>query len=449
MWAWQVHSRPAMRTFLSSLLLLGATGCAASASHDNAGAASADVTAPDEVALAADLPDHCHDPEVVRISRPISSTRTDRGTFEWGFRYRAPSAPDMPTIVYLPGGPGQGSMNAGAAFVPPEWGYLMTDPRGIGCNRLASVPAGEDASQFFRTSELAGDVIAAIKERGLTNYILFGISYGTALGTTVAHRLEAEHLPAPKAVVLEGVLGKAFGSSDSDFAGENYIAQFERIRSVLPPDVLEELDTSPKPFGLTPEQITRAMMGLMPGAIGIAGMRLYSLSKTAEGITEEMRTESLQVLTEMGNQTQLSSPSEVALYRYIACREIMDTVPASDMDVVFFAGHLVRNKPEEGTKCRELHVTDPYDSAKLQFNTKVYYFIGDQDVATPPWQGNYHFQNHEGSAVSLITTKGGHNSLEFNQARCAPTLMQSIADGGSDLEAAIATCPLPISVEKK
>src|SRR6185295_9459536 len=106
------------------------------------------------------------------------------------------------------------------------------------------------------------------------------------------------------AVVLEGVIGKAFGNTDTDFAGENYIAQFERIRTVLPADVLTELDTAEKPFGLTPEEITRSMMGLMPASIGTAATQLYSLSKTAEGVTDEARQQAFQTLKTMGDTLQ-------------------------------------------------------------------------------------------------------------------------------------------------
>jgi hypothetical protein len=71
---------------------------------------------------------------------------------------------------------------------------------------------GSLSGRLFSTREIAGDTIAAIADRRLTHYILFGISYRTALGTTVAHEIEARGLPPPDAVVLEGVLGRAFGA---------------------------------------------------------------------------------------------------------------------------------------------------------------------------------------------------------------------------------------------
>ncbi len=48
----------------------------------------------------------------------------------------------------------------------------------------------------------------------------------------------------------------------------------------------------------------------------------------------------------------------------------------------------------------------------------------------------------------MTTRNGGHNSLELNQADCAPQLMASIA-GGGDLEAAAAGCPMQTTIDQK
>jgi len=104
---------------------------------------------------------------------------------------------------------------------------------------------------------------------------------------------------------------------------------------------------------------------------------------------------------------------------------------------------------EEGTKCRELHVTNPYDSAALQFTRPLYLFIGDSDVATPAWQGAYHFEHHAATATRIVTRGGGHNSLEFNQVACAPALLASIAAGGGDLDAVAAGCPMQTTIDRK
>jgi hypothetical protein len=243
--------------------------------------------------------------------------------------------------------------------------------------------------------------------------------------------------------VLEGVLGRAFGD---DFAGAEYIAQWDRVRTVLPEDVLAELDGADAPYGIDAVGWSRVLMALLPMGPQEAANRVSTLSALAPSdAQQEMR----ETLRSVADTQPLQAPEEVALYRYIACRELMDTVPASDLDVVFDRGRLVRNTAEEGTKCRELRVTAPFDSADLQFDARVTYFIGDSDVNTPAWQGAYHFDEHEGPATRVVTITGGHNSLQFNQGACAQDLMTAVAARGANLEQVATTCPLPVQIDRK
>jgi hypothetical protein len=170
-----------------------------------------------------------------------------------------------------------------------------------------------------------------------------------------------------------------------------------------------------------------------------------SLSTTL-GLPPETHRATLTKLQDIATTALHTEPGAVALYREVACREIVDTVPANDLDVVFEKGKLVRNRAEEGTKCQGLHVTTPYDAAQLQFEAKVYYFIGESDVATPAWQGTYHFESHRGPAIRVITKDGGHASLHFNQAPCASALMKNIGEGGAGFQALVASCPIPVDL---
>jgi len=210
--------------------------------------------------------------------------------------------------------------------------------------------------------------------------------------------------------------------------------------------VITELDTAAAPYGISVEGWSKILTAVMPEGPGPAAELLYGLSTTQAA---DVQSQTLDALSAVANSDELRAPGEVELYRQVACREIMDTVPASDLDVVFAGGELVRNSAEEGTKCRELHVTTPYDSAQLQFTAPVFLFVGDSDVATPAWQGAYHFDHHAGPAVRVVTKNGGHNSLEFNQVDCAPAVMASIAAGGADLEAVAAGCPMQTTIDRK
>ncbi len=109
----------------------------------------------------------------------------------------------------------------------------------------------------------------------------------------------------------------------------------------------------------------------------------------------------------------------------------------------------MRNVAEAGTKCGDLHVTTPYDSAAYQFVAPVFYFIGSADVATPPWQGAYHYEHHSNHAVRVISQEAGHVSLELDQALCAPDVLASIAGNAGDLLDVLATCPLAVTVDTK
>jgi hypothetical protein len=395
----------------------------------------------EDLEVADDLPALCRSSEIVRISRPVDSDDPSGDTFAYGYRFKPPTDRSAPVLVYMPGGPGQSSIDNPPMFVPEGWGYLATDPRGVGCNRLADLPSPGLSGRLFSTREIASDTIAAIADRRLTHYILFGISYGTALGTTVAHEIEARGLPPPDAVVLEGVLGRAFGA---DFPGAEYITQWHRVHDVLPDDVRTELDTRAAPFGFDRVAWSKILMDVLPRGPGDTFNLISALSLAQPA---DARRQVLDVFAEFRDEPPMPTGAN-ELYREVACREIMDTVPDSGLDVVFAAGDLVRNRAEEGTKCRELHVTTPYDSATLPFSTPLYLFVGDSDTATPAWQGAYHFDHHAGPVVRVTTRNGGHNSLELNQADCAPQLMASIAGGGG-LAAAAAGCPMQTTIDQK
>lgn len=428
----------------SLLLLLPFFAVACSAEADEPAANDSEVRA-NALPLAHELPEQCASPEIVRLTRPVASDDQAKGTWSYGYRFKAPTQPGAPVLVSLPGGPGGSATGAVPTWVPEGWGYLLTDPRGVGCNTLASVPNPDVSGAFFRTTEIAQDVIAAIEHEKLERYIVFGVSYGTLLATHITHGLEEANYTPPKAVVLEGVLGRGF---TKEFVAAEYIHQWDRIRGVLPADVLTELDTKEAPYGIDQIGWSRILGQFMPHGPKVVANNIAALSTTID-VPAETRKAVLETLRGMAGSAPHTAPGEVEMYRQIACREITDTVPANDLDTIFSHGKLVRNTADEGTKCKGLHLTTPFDSAKFQFAAKTYYFIGEADVATPAWQGTYHFENHHGPAVKIVTKEGGHNSLRLDQGACAVKLMASIADDGKGLDAALATCPAGAQVESK
>jgi len=386
-------------------------------------AAPAPPPATPELALASDLPAVCSSPEIVRIPRG----------FPYAFRFKPPATPGAPVLVYLPGGPGMTSIDQVPEFLPAGWGYLLTDPRGVGCNRLAELPPPE----FFSSAAFTDDVIAAIDDRQLDRYVLYGISYGTLLATRVAATVDR----APSAVVMEGVLGRAF--QPGEYYATASANQWTRLRAMMPDDVRTELDTSAEPYGVTSDGWSRALDQILLGGTAIVSLELAALSTS---LPDDIRSQALAALHMYADAPELADPASVQLYRGVACREIDDTAPADDLDPLFVHGQLVRNVAEVGTKCGDLHVTEPYDSAAYQFAAPAYYFVGQRDIATPPSQGAYAFEHHTGPAVRVISQEAGHLSLQLDQSSCASDVLTSIASGGDDLPLVLATCPLAVDI---
>lgn len=118
------------------------------------------------------------------------------------------------TIVILPGGPGGSSSNTYSELygIPTSQAqYLFIDPRGTGAN----FNMGVESASVMSTATTAQDVLYVVQSARLTNYVIWGSSYGTVIATHIGHYFETHsEYVAPKAIVLEGTLGKALEFND-------------------------------------------------------------------------------------------------------------------------------------------------------------------------------------------------------------------------------------------
>lgn len=159
---------------------------------------------------------HCPTETVERIQ--VSAPKKSKSDFrEFAYRFQKFWDPAAgPTILYIPGGPGEGSINErslkdkslamqlmfGRMGFPKNSPIIFTYPRGVGCNRGFLFQPTEISSRHF-----ADDILAMIKATGLNNYIIYGVSYGTQLATMVASRAASREAPSPRALVLAGTIG--------------------------------------------------------------------------------------------------------------------------------------------------------------------------------------------------------------------------------------------------
>jgi pimeloyl-ACP methyl ester carboxylesterase len=370
------------------------------------------------------------------LQRPFYLNQNPGGTFQYKFEFRRPKDSSQPVVIYLPGGPGEGSIGKQAemAHVPAEFGLILTDPRGVGCNQVQ----GPIQDSFYGTRVFASDVIAVIQKLGLKNYILYGHSYGTVLATETAALIEQAHLPAPKAVMLEGVLGKALLNMQEYVAPKLLV--WKKIRNQLPPPYGAALSVQ-NPLGYSPE-----VWGLfLSGMIAEAGDRIVLplLAGLNPANTQE-RAQLIQMLERMKGISFDNPPME-RLWKNVACKELMESSPGFALDFFLQQGELV---PFNRDVCGESRLTKElaYDAANFQVKAPLFYFVGDLDIATTEDQAVYHYMSQKNPAKYMFKVqRAGHKPLSFNLQDCSQNIFRAIASGDqSNLRKSLSTCSNPI-----
>ena len=378
---------------------------------------------------------------VTTLERPMFPDRSNSPTFGYSFKLYPGTDPNAATAIYLPGGPGQPgiAVERDEVYAPLDYALLETDPRGVGCNAPES--ADDYPAEFYSSRYLADDVVAIVERLALDNYILYGISYGTALATMVASRIEERGLPPPRALVLEGVLGTAF-TSDRPGTEVAFEEGWRAVRDGLDASIRSQLTMEPLPLDLSPEQWGAGIMGLLPlGAIPqTANMSFLATALTvlAPGVPEEERSEVRGLILAVG-----VPPVDVMgerLHHEITCHELAET---DFVSLSLEAGEIVVN----GLDCTDIALDEPFSAASWPVHSPIYYFSGTDDPNTPPWQARAHFDAETTAPRQLIhLERGGHNARASNLTDCAEPLWQAMATGRG-FEAALATCVWPYELE--
>jgi pimeloyl-ACP methyl ester carboxylesterase len=352
------------------------------------------------------------------LDRPLYPDEQGSPTFPYAVRLEEGTDPDSPVIVFLPGGPGQGSIEGGRAHltVPAEYAVLYTDPRGVGCNAMQI----EDAGAFYGTERFADDILAAVDDLGLQDVIYYGHSYGTALATVTASVAEARGT-APRAVVLEGVVGGVF---EEDEGFDEYAAQWAFVMGQLP-DTAAALSTEPLPLGLTSQQwgdwaSARLGLGGVPTAYGPMHYVTFSLLPLEYGADTSALEQEVRAAAEAAAVTD---PLMERLYQAVGCVEIAERS--------YFRAELVDGQlaPLDDW-CADIEVTDPYDPADWPITAPITYVQGSSDPATPLGHALAHQDAQTGADRAFVEIAGGgHQPWILNLADCAAPMWDAIAAG--------------------
>ena len=414
-----------------SVLLLGLNlaGCSGSDSgNDNGGELSRPI-APTPGSVCAQSRNG-----VTIVERPMFPDRADSPMLGYSFKIHPGTNPNAPVVIYLPGGPGQAgiSMERELDQVPEEYTLIQTDPRGVGCNAAASV--GYYPDEFYNSVWFAGDVLAIVQHLGLTNYILYGISYGTVLATLTASKAEAQGITPPRALVLEGVLGTTFSSESQEV--DAFQGQWQKLRDRLPPDVREQFTGTPLPLKLSADQwgaglTTMLSIGTFERPYSFAEGWLLNLSAQA---TVDDRNALHDMVLKLA--APFFGPFETRLHDVVMCHEITETDFAS---LTLKDGNLVSKRSD----CLNQPLDRAFAASDWPVTSPIYYFSGSDDPNTPPWQAKAHFDAQVHARRKLVTVAdAGHNPVYFNLEDCVGPLWTAIAND-SGFDDALRTCTWP------
>ncbi len=367
---------------------------------------------------------------------PIHHDQSDRGTFTYYYQFKL-LAPELPTIVYFPGGPGGDSINS-EQFEDSigHYNQIYIDPRGVGCNF--------GGKKQFRIDELttrnhALDVVTVIKHLKLDNYVIYGISYGTLVGTVTAFEAEKTNYP-PKSVLLEGIVGATFTKN----IRQTYEIELNKIFGKRR-EYSELFKTQKLPLGHSAAEWTDFFKALLTSDGIYVQMALESLIKFHFGGESIYQVDSLWTLNDLDEMMReyVTDPDprimgEQNFYVSVACREIFDPV-SMGYPSLENGRFKLSNSRELEQLCHGLIIDSAYDSQNYQIKAPLYYVQGGLDPATPYKQARYHFNNQRlsRSKTWIDVDHGSHSPLlvETQLADCAKKIWDRVVNqrGVSDL----------------
>jgi pimeloyl-ACP methyl ester carboxylesterase len=318
---------------------------------------------------------HCNDDDI--FSLPLRVFPYGKNTMKFNYKYqRVKNSDDNDmTIIKIPGGPGSSEIGSRGYF-PATVNVINIDPRGTGCNEKHPMVLPDNA---INSEDSAEDIVSVIEKLNLTDYIIYGISYGTVLATIVASKIEQRNLERPKAIILDSVLSRAYKDAKEvispflekwKFASETYL-QIETVK---------QMGSGDSPVSLSPwEWGNLIRKNLMYGPYDTFKEFDVSIShskKDRESFVWKSRKD-LEAYSRRKNFNR-------RINRLIAGKELFP----GEQAFVIENGTLIQNSMK--TK-----VTKPYHSKRWQIDSPIYYLNGKNDPVTFPDLAHDHYR-HQG-----------------------------------------------------
>jgi pimeloyl-ACP methyl ester carboxylesterase len=358
--------------------------------------------------------------EMVRISRPLNPNKASSPRFVYTAQFRHPVG-DAPTIVFMPGGPGDTSIGEDFDFhhYPEEFGIILTDPRGVGANYNAAIPTSALTSE-----NVADDVLALIKHLKLASYILNGQSYGTVIATIIGTKWKKVFDTAPLAVVLEGVVGKAVGTRAHEGVHDVYLPIADQALAALDANLRERMQLNVAQL-IAQGKANASELGYVVEETLREGSVLNADGAFAQTMIQLAELDPLSPISVTAKKGEKSGRGTSRFQNYVGCREIEVVLrQGPTFDGTF---HLITDRKDECDDVLPVSERRPYDSAQWQIDAPMIYINGELDPATPIGRARYHYAHQTSSHKFFFAAPGaGHGPTANEFANCATAFYRSI-----------------------
>ena len=119
--------------------------------------------------------------------------------------------------------------------------------------------------------------------------------------------------------------------------------------------------------------------------------------------------------------------------------------------LLFKNGKMSLRQEVAGSECLGVTMDRPFDVRNYPTQTPTFYFSGDLDPATPPWQADYHYANNLYADRTLVRILGGgHGPLYLNEGpACSKAVFAAIGEQPTALSTVLKSpvCYFPFRIQ--
>jgi len=380
----------------------------------------------------------CNRESICTIYRKLKNDDGKTISIPYSFKFQPPKG-GSPTVVFIPGGPGQSSIQLNVRtflHLPDDFGIIQTDPMFVGANKHPDAASFKGATNSI---QVARDIQLALESVDAKNVIIYGSSYGTVPATILAARL-SKIGEAPRAVVLDGVVARAISIEEAKLG---YLEQWQRIKNQVGSSAVVAFDRTAirwKEDGvLNEKELSKILIYLL----------FFSSDKLALALSAIEQGDAMwaqQLFTYTKSKVGISyEEDEIWFQGVISCRELFpDSNPDVDPFEYDFQGNL--ELAPVGNVCEKYkgkRPVDLYDSKQHQIKAPVIYLQGEYDPAISLWQVKYHSYNQKSLHKDIvIVPKGHHISLMTSLNRCNSDFFKELQRNPKTAKRALEPCRL-------